>query len=203
MFSLYLSSKATGFTPQPAADTAISSSKQDLFVRSLPAAMRVGSYRSGSIRFLSVGWITGSSWSSSYSFSPVERFLAKVSSSPLSFCWMHRISRSGSHMAWFSSCEKAQTCPRPHIRMGSGPFHIPVQGSFHLALANVVFVPLCHNLSAADCSWTSVFRKFSINNAWFKALCGLWGYNSPVFIFCSCVFQELCVHSTISCPWGL
>lgn len=48
MFSLYLSFKATGFTPQPAADTAVSSSQQDLFVRSLPAVMLVGSYRSGS-----------------------------------------------------------------------------------------------------------------------------------------------------------
>lgn len=48
MFSLYLSSKATGFTPQPAADTAVSSSQWDLFVRSLPVAMQVGRCRSRS-----------------------------------------------------------------------------------------------------------------------------------------------------------
>ncbi|XP_057640560.1 taste receptor type 2 member 140-like [Chionomys nivalis] len=37
----WLSFEATGFTPQPAADAAVSSSQQDLFVRSLFAVLRV------------------------------------------------------------------------------------------------------------------------------------------------------------------
>ena len=102
-----------------------------------------------------------------------------------SFWWMHWISRSGSHLIWFSSWKNTQTCLRPHIHMGSGPFHIPMQGSFHFALAKVIFVLLCHNLFTADHLWIYVFRKFSVNNAWFQALCGVWGYNSPVFIFWS------------------
>lgn len=57
-------------------------------------------------------------------------------------------------------------------------------------------MPSCQNLSAANCSWTSMFKKFRINSAQLKALCGIWGCNSVV-IFWSCVFKEPWAYFTI------
>ena len=54
---------------------------------------------------------------------------------------------------------------KKHINIGSGSLHFPVQGSFHLSLAKVVFVLFCHNLSTDDHAWTSIFKKFRVNSA--------------------------------------
>lgn len=49
-------------------------------------------------------------------------------------------------------------------------------------LVKFSLVPSCPNLSA-DCFQASTYKKFRIKRAWFNALCGDRGYNSPLFIF--------------------
>lgn len=77
----------------------------------------------------------------------------------------------------FLSVNEAQTYLRSQINTGLDPFHNPVQGSFHLALLKIPLVPSCQNcLSMADCSRTSILKKFRVKSAQLKALCGDWGH---------------------------
>lgn len=89
--------------------------------------------------------------------------------------------------------------PWTHINTGSCLFHNPLQGSLHHSLAKVVLLPSCQNLSAANCSWTFMFKKIRIKSAYLKALCGILGCNSLVVIFWSCVFKKPWSHFTIPC----
>lgn len=52
----------------------------------------------------------------------------------------------------FLSVKKPQICLWHCIKTGSGPFHNPLQGSFHPALAKFTLVLPWQNLSTVDCS---------------------------------------------------
>lgn len=97
-----------------------------------------------------------------HSDSSVGTLVTMMSSGLSSFCCAHQSRLSGSHCTSPYFSEQIQIYPQAHINTGLGPIHNPVQGSFHLALVKVTLVPSCQNLSTADCSWASIFKKFRV-----------------------------------------
>ena len=72
-------------------------------------------------------------------------------------CSICSVSLSGKHHAPFSSCEKIQMWPHPHMSTKLGPCHWPVIRPFHFTEAYIVEVWGCKKRSAAECPWTFKF----------------------------------------------
>lgn len=136
MFSLYLSFKVTNFKTQPAADIIVSSfSAGSLCPKSLEAEwhqdlLSVGAGKGGFLGLPEAVLIPILLLSGCQISCP--QVGCSFLSSPNQSLWK----RSG----LIFILEKTHTCPWPHINIDLFPFHISVQGSLHLALANVLFV---------------------------------------------------------------
>lgn len=61
-----------------------------------------------------------------------------------------RTNLSGSQRGASASCGKTQTCPRPQIIIGSGPYHFPTSGSFQKTLGLIVCVSKFQNRCAVE-----------------------------------------------------
>lgn len=80
---------------------------------------------------------------------------------------------SGSQRGSAFSLSYTQVEPRPQISTGSGPFHAPVQGSFHIAKGCESWVVECKCRPAADRLLLSKVKKFIIKRAWFNLFLGV------------------------------
>ena len=96
-----------------------------------------------------------------------------------------RTNLSSSQRGASASCGKTQTCPRPQVSTGSGPYHFPTSGSFQKTLGLIVHASKFQNHCAAEWPLISNCKKFRTNKAWFRELEGVLGYNSPFFSFCN------------------
>ena len=71
-----------------------------------------------------------------------------------------RTNLSGSQRGASASCGKTQTCPRPQIIIGSGPYHFPTSGSFQKTLGLIVCASKFQNRCAAERPRISNCKKF-------------------------------------------
>ena len=78
------------------------------------------------------------------------------------FCWIHQTRCSASHIAWFTSCKKYRHALDHKVKQDWVFSIVPCKG-LYLTLAKVTLVSSCKNLSVADCSWQSIFKKFRVN----------------------------------------
>jgi hypothetical protein len=98
---------------------------------------------------------------------------------------------NGTHTKCSAPLGKTQACPQPHIRIGLGPCHLPVNTFFQRTWGLTVGFCGCQCFSVGVKPGSRQFKTFRV----YKALC-IWlaggSTSSPPFNFFDCILRVAC-----------
>ena len=94
-----------------------------------------------------------------------------------------RTNLSGSQRGALASCGKTQTCPRPQMSTGSGPYHFPTSGYFQKTLGLIVCVSKFQNRCAVEQPLMSNYKNLEQIKHGLESWRGYWDTIPPSLVF--------------------